>query len=78
METYMTAKGQEITAIIQELSGHLLLSDVPMQSNMVTHMHMDSSPKDDNKLRRTSIRHITRVRAREIQIRTRGQLWLTR
>ncbi|KAJ8587930.1 hypothetical protein M405DRAFT_820632 [Rhizopogon salebrosus TDB-379] len=59
METYMTAKGQEITAIIQE-------------------MHMDSSPKDDNKLRRTSIRHITRVRAREIQIRTRGQLWLTR
>ncbi|KAJ8581281.1 hypothetical protein M405DRAFT_832820 [Rhizopogon salebrosus TDB-379] len=58
----MTAKGQQITAIIQELSGHLLLSD---------------SPKDDNKLRRTSIRHITRVRAREIQIRTRGQLWLT-
>jgi hypothetical protein len=39
METYMTAKGQEITAIIQELSGHLLLSDVPMQSNIVTHMH---------------------------------------
>jgi hypothetical protein len=35
----MTAKGQEITAIIQELSGHLLLSDVPMQSNIVTHMH---------------------------------------
>ncbi|KAJ8584115.1 hypothetical protein M405DRAFT_827375 [Rhizopogon salebrosus TDB-379] len=53
----MTAKGQEITAIIQELS---------------------DSPKDDNKLRRTSIQHITRVRAREIQIRTRGQLWLTR
>jgi hypothetical protein len=39
IETYMTAKGQEITAIIQELSGHLLLSDVPMQSNIVTHVH---------------------------------------
>ncbi|KAJ8594169.1 hypothetical protein M405DRAFT_809476 [Rhizopogon salebrosus TDB-379] len=59
METYMTAKGQDITAIIQE-------------------MRMDSSPKDDNKLHRTSIQHITRVRAREIQIRIRGQLWLTR
>ncbi|KAJ8597361.1 hypothetical protein M405DRAFT_803859 [Rhizopogon salebrosus TDB-379] len=54
MEMYMTAKGQEISAIIQELF---------LRCN--TH-------------RRTSIRHITRVRAREIQIRTRGQLWLTR
>ncbi|KAJ8581026.1 hypothetical protein M405DRAFT_833206 [Rhizopogon salebrosus TDB-379] len=59
----MTAKGQEITAIIQ-YSGAIRAPS--------------PDPKDDNKLRRTSIRHITRVRAREIQIRTRGQLWLTR
>ncbi|KAJ8594071.1 hypothetical protein M405DRAFT_809814, partial [Rhizopogon salebrosus TDB-379] len=45
----LSTKGQEITAIIQELSGHLLLSDIPMH------------PKDDNKLHRTSVRHITCV-----------------